>query len=356
MKKLFQEIINLLEKGEDAVLVTITASSGSTPRGAGSRMLVKRDKTQMGTVGGGNVEYLAYQTALQAIREKASYTKGFSLTRSQTASIGMVCGGDVEVYFQYISPEDRNLLPLCRQIREALNRDADSWLILDITEETCWRMGLYTKKEGAAVPEDFFGAVDVQGREAELFLNRAVKREMDGRKYYIEPLVQAGTVYIFGGGHVAQELVPLLAHLDFRCVVMDDRPEFANPTVFPDAAQTVVGDLEHISNWISVKSCDYVCVMTRGHQFDYLVQKQMLTEKPCYIGIMGSRNKIQVVTQKLLEDGFSLEEIESCHMPIGTGILAETPAEIAVSIAGELIAVRAERMGRRKKDAGSKAR
>ena len=61
---------------------------------------------------------------------------------------------------------------------------------------------------------------------------------------------------------------------------------------------------------------------------------------------MGSRNKIRVVTEKLLEGGFSREEIESCHMPIGTAILAETPAEIAVSIAGELIAVRAGRLGR----------
>ena len=48
-----------------------------------------------------------------------------------------------------------------------------------------------------------------------------------GRKYYCEPLVQAGTVYIFGGGHVAQELVPVLAHVGFRCVVYDDRAEFA---------------------------------------------------------------------------------------------------------------------------------
>lgn len=70
---------------------------------------------------------------------------------------------------------------------------------------------------------------------------------------------------------------------------------------------------------------------------------------PYYIGIMGSRNKIRVVTDKLLADGFSLEEIQKCHMPIGTDIGAETPAEIAISIAGELIARRAERMGKRNK-------
>ena len=131
-------------------------------------------------------------------------------------------------------------------------------------------------------------------------------------------------------------------------MVMDDREEFANREVFPQAAATIVGNLEGIGSYIDIRPCDYVCVMTRGHQFDYYVQRQALTMKPGYIGIMGSRNKIRVVTDKLLADGFTREEIEACHMPIGTDIRAETPAEIAISIAGELICQRAARMGRRK--------
>ena len=166
---------------------------------------------------------------------------------------------------------------------------------------------------------------------------------------------------------MAQELVPVLSHVGFRCVVMDDREEFANREVFPEAAGTIVGNLEEIGSYIDIRPCDYVCVMTRGHQFDYYVQRQVLSMKPGYIGIMGSRNKIRVVTDKLLADGFTskkdllrdpglhrsmfanglstvisgffgstpnTEEIEACHMPIGTDIRAETPAEIAISIAG----------------------
>ena len=124
----------------------------------------------------------------------------------------------------------------------------------------------------------------------------------------------------------------MLAHVGFRCVVMDDREAFANPQVFLQAERTVVGDMEHISDYVDIRSRDYVCVMTRGHQFDYYVQKQAMALHPYYIGIMGSRNKIRVVTDKLLADGFSLEEIQKCHMPIGTDIGAETPAEIAISL------------------------
>lgn len=343
MKQLFKELEHVLEQNEECVLVTIIASSGSTPRGAGSRMLVKKDGSIRGTVGGGAVEYQAVQTALEALKNKTSHTKGFTLTRNQVADIGMVCGGDVVVYFQYISPEDRRFREFCSQVRQALAKDEDSWLLLDITDETCWRMGLYSQTVGMVTADGggFFG-----NEGSYLFTNQAVQREMGGRRFYIEPLVQAGTVYIFGGGHVAQELVPVLARVGFRCVVMDDREEFANSRVFPQAERTIVGDLEQIENYIRLRECDYICIMTRGHQFDYLVQKQVLPLKPCYIGIMGSRNKIKVVTEKLMADGFSREEVEFCHMPIGTKIHAETPAEIAVSIAGELIKIRAERMGR----------
>ena len=342
MKRLFNGLLAALEQKQGAVLVTIIASSGSTPRGAGSRMLVKEDGTSIGTVGGGAVEYQAQCTAQTALKEKTSCVKGFTLTRNQVADIGMVCGGNVVVYFQYIAPGDAGMISFCRLVLEALERDEDSWLILDVTEETAWSMGLYSPGTGLAgrLPADASALVP-------LLQSKAVQAEAGGRNYYCEPLVQAGTVYIFGGGHVAQELVPVLSHVGFRCVVYDDREEFANPEVFPQAWNTIVGDLEHISEHIAVRPQDYACIMTRGHQFDYYVQKQMLSLKPCYIGIMGSRNKIRVVTGKLLEDGFKLEEIEACHMPIGTSIGAETPAEIAISIAGELIRVRACKEGRK---------
>ena len=139
MKTLFTELRQLLEQGEEAVLVTIIASSGSTPRGTGSRMLVRKDGSIEGTVGGGAVEYQAIQAALKAMEDKVSFAKGFTLTRNQVADIGMVCGGNVVVYFQYIRPGDQVLTGFCGQVLDALSKDEDSWLILDITDETCWQ-------------------------------------------------------------------------------------------------------------------------------------------------------------------------------------------------------------------------
>lgn len=164
------------------------------------------------------------------------------------------------------------------------------------------------------------------------YKNQAFRRYLQ-----VEFQKSGNTVYIFGGGHVAQELVPVLTHLDFSCVVFDDRPEFSNREVFPDAKECITGDFETIANFIEIKEGDFVCIMTRGHQFDYLVEKQVLKTPASYIGVMGSRSKTKIIHGKLLTDGFSEEEISRLKSPIGLDIKAETPAEIAISIAAELI-------------------
>lgn len=346
MRELFEGVRQLLREGKGAVLATIISDSGSTPRGAGSHMLVRPDGTTAGTVGGGAVEYRSTLAAGEALASGRSFTRSFCLTRGGTEDIGMVCGGDVEVYFQYFDPENPQALAGCEAVLKALAGDGDSWLVLDLTCEERWQLRVAGGPKQKGCPSgdgESDAGTGMTEREpyADLLGPAAGLREADGRRLYIEPLTRAGKVYVFGGGHVARELVPLLAHVGFRCTVMDDRPEFANREVFPDAERTVAGDMARIGDYFTITSHDFVCVMTRGHQYDYYVQRQALAAGPLYLGVMGSRSKIRVVTEKLLADGFSLEQIEACHMPIGTDIGAETPQEIAVSVAGELIAVRA---------------
>lgn len=150
-------------------------------------------------------------------------------------------------------------------------------------------------------------------------------------------------VYIFGGGHVSQATVPVLASVGFYCVVADDRAEFADKSLFPQAKEVYRIDFQKIEEQIHITPADYVVIMTRGHEHDYEVQAHALGKHPRYIGVMGSRHKIAFVTQRLQGDGYSLEDIQSCHMPVGLNIKAQTPQEIAVSIAGELIEIRADK-------------
>lgn len=154
-------------------------------------------------------------------------------------------------------------------------------------------------------------------------------------------LASSGRVYIFGGGHVAQKLVPALAAVDFRCVVLEEREEFSRPALFPEAEEVRRIDYARVSEEVSLTGEDYVVIMTRGHKDDLLIQSQVMRTPVRYIGVIGSRKKTAAVTAALRDMGFEERDFDRVYAPIGLPILSETPAEIAVSITAQLIFVRA---------------
>ena len=155
------------------------------------------------------------------------------------------------------------------------------------------------------------------------------------------PLPIGERAVIFGAGHIARALVPLLRSVEFRPVVYDDRPALADPAAFPDAEQVVCGDFRNIAGALPLSPEDYVVVMTSGHLHDLEIQEQILRQELAYVGVIGSRAKIAAVNARLREAGISEEKLRTVHTPVGTPIKAVTPAEIAVSITGEMIYERA---------------
>ena len=335
MREMFKDMSALLTAGRDLVLVTVIASSGATPRGAGARMLIADSGRICGTIGGGAVEYRSEQIAAQLLKDKCSGEHDFSLTKDDVQNLGMICGGAVNVYFRYIPGHDPESLAIAQKAEELYEKGGDLWLLSDISDGG--RLGLYCPGEG------FVGIDAPQGFEKKL--SRHPGRILfSGRDIYAEQINSSGRVYVFGCGHVAQELVPVLSHVGFRCVAMDDREEFARRELFPTAEEVLLIDFEHISDYISITEEDYACVMTRGHAFDAVVQAQMLMSPACYIGVIGSAAKKAGVYAKLKEEyGFADEVFQRITSPIGLSIKAETPAEIAISIAAQMIEHRARR-------------
>lgn len=155
----------------------------------------------------------------------------------------------------------------------------------------------------------------------------------------------AGRVLLFGAGHVARALAALLSALEFEYWVVDDRPEFAVEEAFPGAAGVLCEDMAASVDRLEPTEEDLIVIMTRGHEHDYEVLRKALATPAGYIGLMGSRRKIAMTRQKLEEEGFGPEQFARVSTPIGLSIGAETPAEIAVSVAGQLIAWRAQQRG-----------
>ena len=157
------------------------------------------------------------------------------------------------------------------------------------------------------------------------------------------PLPVGERAVIFGAGHIARALTPLLRTVGFRPVVVDDRPGFATAEHFPQADRTICGDFDRISDYLTLTPEDYVVIMTNGHEHDFQAEVQVLRGETAYVGVIGSRKKTAFVNQRLREAGIPEEKIAFVHTPVGTPIKAVTPEEIAVSIAGEMICVRAAR-------------
>ncbi|MDO4566589.1 MAG: XdhC family protein [Oscillospiraceae bacterium] len=323
-----------LKEGEELVLVTVIASSGATPRGAGARMLISSEGRLCGTIGGGAVEYRSEAIAKKVLEDKTSLGHDFELTKDDVQNLGMICGGAVSVFFRYIPAKDSEALALAEEAERRFALGRDLWLIFEISEGG--RLGLYSEEEG------FFG-IEAPAELKTSMTRHPIRTVLEGRDFYLEQINSSGRVFIFGCGHVAQELEPVLTHLGFTCVVTDDRPEFASRELFPTASEVKLIDFENIADSVEIGSEDYVCVMTRGHAFDSVVQAQVLRTQACYIGVIGSRHKTAGVQKALREQGFTDKDFERVTTPIGLEIAAETPAEIAISIAAQMIEVRAKR-------------
>ena len=331
MRSMFRTIAERLRAGEELVMVTVVASSGATPRGAGARMLVGRGGRICGTIGGGAVEYKSEQLAKRVLDEKRSGEHDFSLTKNDVQDLGMICGGAVNVYFSYIPAGDEHVLAVAEEAERRFAGGEDLWLLSEISAGG--RLGLWSAAEG------FFG-LDAPEWTRQLMSRHPQRRREEGRDFYVEQINSSGKVYVFGCGHVAQELVPVLAHVGFRCVALDDRPEFANEEVVRGAEKVLLVDFEHIGESVAIGPEDYICIMTRGHALD--AEAVTVTDKKpgAYYGMIGSRSKIATVRKMLLERGVSEEHLDRIYQPIGLPIKAETPNEIAVSAMAEIIAVK----------------
>jgi xanthine dehydrogenase accessory factor len=301
-------------------------------------MVVGAEGCLWGTIGGGISEHLAEAEAKTLIHEQRSQMKAYMLHPNEAADVGAICGGDVQVYFQYLDPEDAGIAQVIQTGIGCFAARENLWLVSQLTiGPGPVSLGIV----GAAGLVQWTGSLP---QDLQAFLKPQGTQIRQGEQlYFSEPLVRASFVYVFGAGHVAQELVPLLAHLGFRCMVFDDRERLLCPERFPGAEKTLLGDFSAISSLVQITKEDYVVVVTRSHSCDFQAAAFALGTPARYIGIIGSRTKLQVIREKLSALGFAQKLItgERVHAPIGLAIKSETPAEIGVSIAGELILARA---------------
>ncbi len=353
MDTLYPIIIEAINQNRSAVLATLIKRTGSTPREAGTRFVILDDKTFHGTIGGGLFEASVIEEALRVMRSGRPARFEFRLTGTDVADTDMLCGGEGEVFLEPVSPQN----PYHVQVFERalkLMRGGGAGVVVTSVDPDRW--------SGDAVPKAFLGpdgevfgsvlgAEEMPPELVNAFRSRLEEKHVEvavlhaephgPMEVLIEPVAANPVLYVFGGGHLASEIVPLSTRVGFRVVVVDDRPDFADPARFPGAREVRQASFENVIEQFPVNQASYLVIVTRGHTHDKTVLAQALRTEAKYIGMIGSSRKIRIIYDRLLEEGFEDTQIDRVHAPIGLDIGAETPEEIAVSIVAELILVRA---------------
>jgi xanthine dehydrogenase accessory factor len=159
---------------------------------------------------------------------------------------------------------------------------------------------------------------------------------------YLEVRRAVQELIVVGAGHIAQPVAHIGALLGFKVIVLDDRPDFATRERFPDADRLIQADFSDPFADVRLHDRTHILLVTRGHKYDYdcLVRALRTDPPPAYIGMIGSRRRVRATYVQLVEEGFGRELIDRIHAPVGLDVGAETPEEIAVAVAAELVMLR----------------
>ncbi|MFH1481049.1 MAG: XdhC family aldehyde oxidoreductase maturation factor [Pseudomonadota bacterium] len=353
MEKIYPKMLESFEKNQFSILATIIRQSGSSPRGVGTRFLILEEGRYVGTIGGGLLESQVLEAAKEVFMTHSPRRMKFSLTGVHVEETDMLCGGEVDLFLEPISPRHQHHIQIYQRAVE-IGRRGGSAILATIISADRWGaeevpkilMEADGKKMGSllgdpGIEKSLRGKIDQILKKGEPSITLCRDDKGDELDLFIEPIISEPVLYIFGGGHISTQLAPLAGNVGFKVVVIDDRPEFADASRFPEAAEVHPYPFEGVMNNLSVDESSYLVIVTRGHTHDKSVLAQSLKTPAKYIGMIGSRRKRDMIYQKLMEEGFPRNALNRVHSPIGLPIGAETPEEIAVSIVAELIMVRA---------------
>jgi xanthine dehydrogenase accessory factor len=360
MKNFYRAMVELLKNRESFAVATIFDKTGSAPRAEGAKMIVRKDGSIIGTIGGGRLEASAIDLAKQSIPSGRTVIQSFNLTSKDASLSDMICGGSGEILVDVIDGKNDNNLNIYSEVAKITEKNGTGWLVTLLGKNN--GSGGLERQQCLVKPDKtLVGTVSCSPYLLEKLVAGPAKitlhsEAFNEQRFLVEPLRQGGTVYLFGAGHVSQKVAALSESVGFRTVVLDDRAEFANQERFPEPIETMVIDNFRKLPRLGIDGDSYLVIVTRGHLYDKDVLEQLLRSGAAYIGMIGSRGKRDLVYQEIINNGFTQEELDRVYSPIGTNIRAETPEEIAISIVGELVKVRAEKNGGAgKQDKGSDA-
>ena len=347
MYEVIEKSLIELEQGKKIVLATVVNTKGSTPQKIGSKLLIRKDGSTIGTLGGGCVEgdiWFESKTMLEENTPEESRYREYTLNQELAEEEGLVCGGTMFFLLDKLEPNKSNIEYL-RTLQNSLNGKEGGKSLITLVDSTNNKIMTGTKKifdfdQTSNIKNDEIFADPNQIEDViNNRQNKCVKLE-DGNEWYVEMYTTPSTLLICGGGHIANSLAPLAHKLNFNVWITDDRKEFANRNRFPNA-ERIVNDLpENALKSLPVTENTYIIIATRGHRYDLVATQAAVSTNAKYIGLLGSMRKAILVSEDLLKNGIPEDKVKAIRSPVGLDLRGRSPDEIAVSIIAEMLMIR----------------
>jgi len=343
---IYARIADLAAAGRRFAVATVVRTQGSTPQVVGAKLVITDDERERpgGTLGGGCVEADAILACREILVGGARTLRAYSLAEDLAWNTGLVCGGTMWILAE--SGADAIHIGGQNQ-REAFVRALDSGPPIAIA--TLFERRGRELAFAGRVAIDATGAVigmignEVRDRaigdEALRQLPHATPRLSafgEGHDLLVEPVTGKPRLVVAGGGHVAQAIARQALLLDFDVTILEDRPEFADPSRFGGAARVLGGHIPDTLASIDYGWSSHIVVATRGHKLDGDCILAAVKTKARYIGLLGSRRKAVLIAEMLREAGVAEERIASIRTPVGLDLGGRTPAEIALSVMAQI--------------------
>lgn len=347
----------VLDNDLEAVLITVTNVLGSTPRKPGAKMLVFADGATVGTIGGGCGEAEGKREALNVLWSRTSKMYYLNMTADIAQEEGMVCGGIMELFIEYIgSYSPLGTAELYQDYLAAAERGSNLILVtlIDTPEKSELAKKLMinqAKCQGDLGNQALNqvalekGSINSRTRRPSIICLDSEFQPCESAspklsyRLFVEPPSTVVQLLILGAGHIAVPLAAMAKMVGYEVTVVDDRPSFANTSRFNTADRVICDDFAKVLESYNINQQTFVVIITRGHRYDKVCLRKVINQPAAYIGMIGSRKRVRSLLADLVEEGVSKEALQRLHSPIGLKIGAETPEEIAVCILAELIKV-----------------
>ena len=310
---LWKFLLKTISSDKKVVLLVVAESSNSSPGKQGFKMVITEDAEQFGTIGGGIMEKDMIEFALDLLlgNESKLIKKLHHSNKTEFEKSGLICGGFQTIIFSVI---DKSQTTLVENILSSIKEKQNNELII--------------------IPKR------IEYKTADSILPVSFTYKSDDDWIYKENIGLPLIAYIAGGGHVGLAVSRIMKSLGFYVVVFDHREDVFTIEQNSFADEIVITKYEDIGNRIIESERSYIIIVTPMHSGDKDTLKSVINKNVKYIGMMGSKRKIKTIFDALLLDGISNELFKKVHTPIGIEIEAETPEEIAISIAAEIIKVK----------------